>query len=222
MSHPGRVGSSASRRAVLLGGLGSLGALGASACGGGRTRAEPPRPAATSDPGATISQAADLQWAALGAALENLAVRAYAAVDGRAQQGVYGPVPAAVSRYLAAAAQQHREHALAWNELLNRAARPVVTGTPLTSAAGSLDAVDATQTVLAAMKVAGALESAAAATYLQVVGTAADTEVITLAATLAPVEAQHAAVLGLLLGTSPSPGTFLTTSSALKPSALTT
>lgn len=158
---------------------------------------------------------------ALAAALENLVVAGYALVLTRATAGAYGTVPPALQAFATTAQAQHRDHAGAWNAVLTKAGKPPVTGTPLSSAQSTVAALTAATTATAVASAAAALELTLAQTCLEAVGAGSEPGLIALAATIAPVEAQHAAVLNLLLGTAPAPHSSLQTGSAVQPGVLT-
>lgn len=208
----------ASRRSVLLGGVGTAVAVLA-----GCSRAENATPPVAPSPPASAggAYAGDLRVLALSAALENLAVRAYARVRTRAAAGGYGSVPPAVTAFVAAAQAQHREHAAAWNGLLSAAGRPPVTGIPVRGAASLQATLTGAASVHDLAAAAAALEVTLAQTFLAAVGTLTDPHALGLAAAVAPVEAQHAATVNLLLGSPPVPQPTLGTGSAVPPSAFT-
>jgi hypothetical protein len=148
-------------------------------------------------------------------------VTAYAQVRTRATAGGYGAVPPAVTTFLAAAQAQHRDHAHAWNALLSKAGVPAVTGTPLRGVPSLLRPLTTAGTVRDLSTAASALETSLAQTCLAAVGSVADAAAVGLAAGIAPVEAQHAAVLNFFLATAPAPQPILPTGSAIRPDALT-
>jgi hypothetical protein len=217
----GRVaGRATSRRGVLLGGLAAAGAGLLAACGGsdkGGTQA-----AASGTPTRAASPyTGDLRVVALAAALENLAVAAYTMALAKATAGDYGTVPAAVGEFATVARAQHVDHAKAWNGVLSGAKLPMITGTPLTIAASEVAKLKATKSVPELATFALGLENAAAHTYLYAMTNVTDSGGIATAATIAPVEAMHAAVLTFIAGDYPVPDAFLDTSSAVGPAALT-
>jgi hypothetical protein len=76
-------------------------------------------------------------------------------------------------------------------------------------------------TLVGVAKQAMALENAAASTYLLAAGAVKSAGGIAIASTIAPVEAQHAAILAFVLGDYPIPASFITTTGAVPPSAFT-
>ncbi|MGF7235124.1 MAG: ferritin-like domain-containing protein, partial [Frankia sp.] len=139
----------------------------------------------------------------------------------KAKAGDYGPVPAAVGQFAMVAMSQHRDHAKAWNGVLTAARLPAVTGTPLTIAASEVAKLKATTSVIQLARFALSLENAAADTYLYAMANVADEGGIATAASIAPVEAMHASILGFIAGQYPVPDSFLGITSAVMPSALT-
>ncbi|HEY5335860.1 MAG TPA: ferritin-like domain-containing protein [Mycobacteriales bacterium] len=203
---------------MLLGGVGVTVGATLAACGRSRPTTASHRPTSSSPVSPYVG---DLRVVALAAATENLAVAAYARARTRATAGGYGTVPLAVATYLAAAQAQHLDHADAWNGLLSKAGAPPVVGTPLRSAPSFLRSLTTATTVGNLTTAASALEAALAQTCLAAVGSVADVAVLGLAAGIAPVEAQHAAVLNFFLATAPTPQSFLPTGSAIVSSDLT-
>lgn len=204
---------------MLLTGVGALGALVLAGCGRSASGHSPPSsggvgPSST-DPGPG-GYAAELHAVALAAALENALVFGY----DLALTGAHGSAPA-----LAAFAQtvraHHTEHAAAWNAVLTRAGQPAVTGRPLSNAQALLAPLRSAGSAAGVARAAVDLERAAAATYLSALGSMTDPDGLRAAATIAPIEAQHAAALLTLLGDDPAPASFLTTSGAIAASVLT-
>lgn len=208
-----------SRRGVLLGGLGLAGAAGLAACSGSGSRR--PAPSSPPPPSPTSPYVGDARFAALFAALENLTAAGYGVVLTKIRAGTYGPLPGSVVSVVTTAAAHHADHAQAWNRVLTGSGRPAVTGTPLTTATGALAPVQAAAQAADALAAAGALEQTAAATYLAAVAALRGPQTLALAAAVAPVEAQHGAVLQLLLGAAPVPAATLSSSGGIGPDALT-
>jgi Ferritin-like domain len=217
----GVVKSQASRRNFLLGsfavvGAGALAACGSSSSGGSTTA---PSTAATSS--GSSKYTGDLKVVALAAALENLAVAGYGLALSNAGKGVYGKVPAAIGNFVTVAQKQHSDHAAAWNSVLKGAGLPQITGTPLTIASGAVSSLKAAKTIPDVAKVALGLENAAAQTYVFAAANVTDTGGIATAASIAPVEAMHAAILSFVLGQYPVPNSDIGISGAVQPSAFT-
>ena len=219
------------RRSFLLGvgGVAVLGGVAAcSSSGGGRktsaaapsTSASAPAPT-SSAPAAGSKYTGDLKVVALAAALENLAVAAYGMAIQAAGSGKLGKVPPAVATFAATVMQQHKDHSDAWNAVLGKANLPKITGTPVSIAADQVKMLQAAKSVVDVAKLALALENAAAETYLFATGNVKDPGGIMTAATIEPVETMHAAILNFVLGQYPIPMSFIGTTNAVMPSALT-
>lgn len=219
-------GRPTARRSFLIG----LG--GAAVVGGVAACSSSTSPASTSSAPVTSASATgegtggskytgDLRVVALAAALENLAVAAYTGALTAAGKGTYGPVPAAVGTFVQTAMAQHQDHAAAWNAVLTRANLPAVSGAPLTITNAQVAALGAAKSIVDVAKLALALEDAAAQTYTFATENVTDAGGIMTAATIQPVETMHAAILHFVLGEYPVPVSFIGTSQAVKPAALT-
>ncbi|MCX4776615.1 ferritin-like domain-containing protein [Streptomyces sp. NBC_01264] len=163
----------------------------------------------------------DLKVVALAAALENQAVGAYGAALKAADAGKLGKVPPAVGTFAKTAMDQHAAHAKAWNAVLTGAGRPAITGVPLSNQPATVKALGRAKDVGAVARLALALEDQAAQTYLFAVGHVSSPAGIGTAASIAPVEAMHAAILHFVLGEYPVPDAFLQTDKAAEPALLT-
>ena len=150
----------------------------------------------------------DLRVAALEASLENLAVATYGAALSAATAGKLGTVPNAVATFVETAMAQHKDHAAAWNAIIFRAGYKKVTA-PNAAIAKSVDsALAKLSDVPGVARLALSLEEAAAATYLEAIGVMSGRAAIETAATIQPVEMQHAAILNVVLGRDPVPAAF--------------
>jgi hypothetical protein len=118
------------------------------------------------------------------------------------------------------AQSHHKQHAAAWNSILTGAGKPAVTGVDQTVKTGVIDpGFAAVKTVPDLAKLALGLENVAAATYLNGIQNALqDTGAIKVAASIQPVEMQHAAILNFVLGEYPVPDSFSKTDGARTPS----
>ncbi|MFD3675840.1 ferritin-like domain-containing protein [Streptomyces sp. NPDC058613] len=141
-------------------------------------------------------------------------------VDGRVTREL-GMVPPAVGTFAQAAMEQHAAHAKAWNAVLTGAGRPAITGVPLSNQPATLKALGQAKDIGAVARLALALEDQAAQTYLFAVGNVSSPAGIKTAASIAPVEAMHAAILHFVLGEYPVPDAFLQTDRAANPALLT-
>jgi hypothetical protein len=206
-----------SRRTFLMG-------AGALVAGGGLLAAcsSSSSPSASSRPKSTTRTSApypanltgDLKVAALAASLENLAVFAYKAGIQAATAGKLGTVPPAVVTFAETALSQHQQHAAAWNALLTGAGHQAVTETdPALTPTVRADFAKVTN-VVGLAKLALTLENVAAQTYQVAATTVESPHAISTAATIQPVEMQHAAILYFVLGQYPVPNAFDPTSDA--------
>lgn len=212
------------RRRFLLGaGALAAGTLLAAACGSDNTTKNNASGASTAAGGANNGKlSGDLAIAALAASLENLAVQTYQAGLDAATMGKLGAVPPAVATFAKTAQQQHKDHAAAWNSILTGAGKSAVTGVDKTVQDAVVTPGFANvHNVADLAKFALGLENVAAATYLNGIQNAIkDPGAIKVAASIQPVEMQHAAILNLILGTYPIPDTFAKTDGARGPDDL--
>lgn len=200
-----------SRRTFLLGaaGVGAGGAL-LAACGSSSKTSSPttvaPQSATTGGGSSSSTSGAlsgDLAVAATAASLENLGVYAYKAGITAATAGKLGTVPPAVVTFAKTAMMQHEDHAKAWNSALTGAGKPAVTATDpaLTPTVNAAFAKVTNVTELA--QLALLVENIAAQTYQGAIPALSATSSIGVAATIHPVEMQHAAILYYVLGQYP-------------------
>jgi hypothetical protein len=156
----------------------------------------------------------DVRVAALAASLENLAVSTYASALSAATAGKLGTVPSAVATFVKTAMAQHKDHAAAWNAVVTSGGYKSITA-PNAAIAVTVKAAFAKVTNIAGVAaLALTLEDAAAATYLEAVGVLSGKQAIETAATIQPVEMQHAAILHFVLGQYPVPQAFSVTAGA--------
>ncbi|PZS34644.1 MAG: hypothetical protein DLM58_05375 [Pseudonocardiales bacterium] len=214
-----------SGRRTFLMGMGGVVVLGtAAACSSSKKKASPSggassTGAATSGAGGTYT--GDLKVVALAAALENLAVTAYQGALTKAGKGELGKIPPAVGTFVTVAMKQHQDHSAAWNSVLKKAGKPAISGAPLTITKDQVAMLNAAKSVPDVAKLALALENAAAETYTFAAQNVTDAGGIMTAATIQPVETMHAAILSFVLGQYPVPVSFIGTSNAVPPTALT-
>jgi hypothetical protein len=216
----------ASRRRFLLGAGGVAAAMALAACSssGSSTSSAGGTPSTGGSSAATGSSSmytGDLQVVALATALENQAVGAYGAALAAAKAGKLGTVPPAVATFVTTAMAQHTDHARAWNAVLTGAGKPAITNVPLSNQPATLQALAAVTDVGGAAKLALMLENQAAQTYLFATYNVTSPAGIATAASIAPVEAMHAAILNFVLGQYPVPDDFLPTDKAASPTLLT-
>ncbi|WP_329215707.1 ferritin-like domain-containing protein [Streptomyces sp. NBC_01485] len=207
--------SAPSRRSLVLGAAGAV--LGAAGIGVGL--------ALHADGGshhAPSPYSGDLRTVALAAALENQAVSAYQAVDAALRAGRLGPAVPALAEFVRTATAHHTQHAATWNAILREAHKPVVTGAPLSGHAQLMKRIKAASTVAEVVSAVQGLEYRAAQTHTAAAGSLTGTgPAVVAAATIAPVEAMHAATLGYVLGGPSGTASFLGMSEALRTTELT-
>ncbi|MFB7677835.1 ferritin-like domain-containing protein [Kitasatospora purpeofusca] len=217
------------RRRFLLGAGGAAAALTLAACSSSGSGGSPapapgsPSGSASGSPSGSASgqYTGDLKVVALATALENQAVGAYQAALDAAKAGRLGTVPPAVATFITTAMGQHADHAKVWNSVLTGAGKPAVTDVPLSNQPATLKALGAATDVATVAKLALSLEDQAAQTYLFATYNVTSPGGIATAATIAPVEAMHAAILNYVLGQYPVPDDFLPVDKAASPDLLT-
>ena len=196
----------ASRRTFLLGAAGATaGGLLLAACGS--SSSTPSGSASSTHAGSTAGSSGgasvDLAVAAMAASLENLAVFAYTAGIQAATAGKLGKVPPAVVTFATTAKAQHQAHAGAWNGILTAAGKPSVTETDPALTPTVQAAFAKVTDVTGLAKLALLLENTAAQTYQNGIAVVSSSHAIGVAATIQPVEMQHAAILYFVLGQYP-------------------
>lgn len=201
--------SGRSRRAFVLGISGLGVGLALEACGGGAVAAPSP-------------YSGELRTAALAVALENQAVSAYQAIDAALRAGKLGPAVPALAAFVQTALAHHVQHAATWNAILRAAHKPAVTGIPLSGNAQVMSTVGSASDLGAAVAAVQRLEIQAAQTYTAAIESLTGLgSTVTAAATIAPVEAMHAAALGYLFGGRSAVAGFLGTGGVVPITALT-
>ncbi len=194
-----------SRRGFLIGAGALAGGAVLAACSSGSSGST-----TTTAPGSsTVGKlTGDLAVAALAASLENLAVAAYGDVLSAATAGHLGTVPPAVANFAMTVKSQHTQHAQAWNSAIVAAGHQAIsTPDPVLTPVITKDFGKVTD-VTGAAKLALMLENVAAATYQSAVSAVKATSSIKVAASIQPVEMQHAAILNFVLGQYPVPNAF--------------
>ncbi|MEE4545143.1 ferritin-like domain-containing protein [Streptomyces sp. V4-01] len=180
-----------------------------------------PSSSASASASSTGQYTGDLQVVALAVALENQAVGAYQATLNAAKAGKLGTVPPAVATFVTTAMAQHADHAKAWNSVLTAAGKPAIHNVPLSNQPATLAALGKAKNYTDVAKLALQLEDQAAQTYLFATSNVKAAAGIATAASIAPVEAMHAAILHFILGQYPVPDDFLPTDKAASPALLT-
>ncbi|MEU1130104.1 ferritin-like domain-containing protein [Streptomyces sp. NPDC005900] len=207
------------RRRFLIGAGASAAALALAACGGDSDGSTGTPSKSPSGSGGTYT--GDLKVVALAAALENQAVGAYQAALKAAKDGKLGKVPPVFATFAQTAMDQHKDHADAWNAILASADKPKITGTPLSNHDDVTKALGKVKDVPGVAKLALRLEDQATQTYVFAASNVKSKGGIETAATIAPVEAMHSAILHYVLGQYPVPDDFIGTDKAASPSLLT-
>lgn len=208
-----------SRRTFLLGtGAAAVGGVLLAACSSSSSSSSSAAKPASSSSSSSAKYPADLtgdlKVAALAASLENLAVYAYTAGINAATAGKLGKVPPAVVTFAETARSQHQQHGAAWNSVLTGAGKAKVTeNDPALTPTINSDFAKVTDVTGLAM-LALTLENVAAQTYQVAITALSSKKAIGVAATINPVELQHAAILNFVLGNYPVPNAFDPTSDA--------
>jgi hypothetical protein len=198
--------SRTSRRGFLIGAGALAGGAVLAACSSGSS--SPTTTAGSSGAATSNRLTGDLAVAALAASLENLAVAAYGDVLSAATAGKLGAVPPAVGTFATTVKRQHTQHAQAWNSAIVAAGHSaIIKPDPVLVPVVTKDFAKVTN-VTGAAKLALMLEDIAAATYLSAVSAVKATSSVKVAASIQPVEMQHAAILNFILGQYPVPNAF--------------
>lgn len=178
---------------------------------GGR---DPNNPTAA-EPSAALAE--DLDTAAFAAGLEVLAIDTYRRTAEAAASGALGPVPPAVAELLTTVMGHHQAALDQWNRALAVSGKPQVTKPDPTLQPTVDAALKMVVDVPSAARLALMLEDTAAATYLAAIPKLKAPESIAVAASIQPVDMQHAAMLRFALGDYPVPDTFARTEAAAMP-----
>jgi hypothetical protein len=210
--------SQSTRRGFLMGAGVALGGLALAACGSSSKKSSRAGSSGTTTVpagGGAEKLTGDLAIVALAAALENSAVATYQAGIDAATAGKLGTVPTAVVTFAKTAQSHHKDHAAAWNSVLVGNGRKSVTGVDKTVQDGVVTPEFAKVTDVAGLaNLALELENVAGSTYLAAIGAIQNKDGIKVAATIEPVELQHAAILNFVLGKYPVPNGFTPTNGA--------
>jgi hypothetical protein len=198
------------RRGFLIGAGAVAGGALLAACSSGSSSSTTTTSGAAGSSGSakTAALTGDLAVAALAASLENLAVAAYGDVLTAATAGKLGTVPPAVANFATTVKGQHTQHAQAWNSAIVAAGHKAITVTdPVLTPVITADFAKVTD-VTGAAKLALMLEDGAAATYQSAISAVKANSSVKVAASIQPVEMQHAAILNFVLGQYPVPNAF--------------
>lgn len=150
----------------------------------------------------------DLRVVAMAASLENSGIATYMAGIKAATAGKLGPIPGAVVTFAETAMAQHEDHQKAWNAVLTAAGKKPVSAVDPVLQPTINAALAKVTTVTGLAELALQVENTAGETYqngLSVIKSAAG---IKTAASIQPVEFQHAAILYFVLGKYPVPQAF--------------
>lgn len=204
----------ATRRNFLRGGVVTAGALGGgallAACGGG----------SSSTATASAAASGDLKVAQLAASLEVLAVSTYNTALTAAGTGSFGAVPPAFATFAMTAMSQHQDHENGWNAALQKAGLPAQTMPDPKYKQIVSNALPGLKTIADVANLALTLETVAVQTYTAGASLLMAKANRAVALTIAPVEAQHVAILNFVLGTYPIPSSFIMTDKAASVSDL--
>ncbi|HEY5244190.1 MAG TPA: ferritin-like domain-containing protein [Acidimicrobiales bacterium] len=200
---------STNRRTFLLGAGGALAGVGVLAAvattpglaAAASTSSVTPTTSSTSNPEAGLS--GTLAVAALAASLENLAIYTYGVAATAAQAGKLGTVPPAILQFVKTVVTQHTQHAAAWNSLLTGAGKKAVTVTDPALTPTVDQQLGQVTTLTQVAQLALMLENTAAQTYQAEASKLKSAKAVAVAATIQPVEMQHAAILYYVLGEYP-------------------
>jgi hypothetical protein len=200
--------SRTSRRGFLIGAGALAGGAVLAACSSGSSSSTTTTAKPSSGSTTAGKLTGDLAVAALAASLENLAVAAYGDVLTAATAGKLGTVPPAVATFATTVKSQHTQHAQAWNSAIVAAGhQAITTPDPVLTPVITADFAKVTD-VTGAAKLALMLEDVAAATYQSAISAVKATSSVKVAASIQPVEMQHAAILNFVLGQYPVPNAF--------------
>ena len=200
--------SRTSRRGFLIGAGAVAGGALIAACSSGSSSSTTTTSGGSSGAPTAGKLTGDLAVAALAAGLENLAVAAYGDVLTAAGAGKLGTVPPAISTFVTTVKEQHAQHAQAWNSAITGAGHAAIaTPDPVLTPVITADFKKVTD-VPGAAKLALMLEEVAGATYQSAVGVVKAVSSVQVAASIQPVELQHAAILNFALGQYPVPNAF--------------
>jgi hypothetical protein len=202
------------RRKFLIGTGGLAGAAVLAACS-----SSPAKPGSGSAMAGGEGQklSGDLQVVAMASSLENSGIATYMAGIKAATAGKLGKVPPAVVTFAQTAMAQHKDHQAAWNSVLTSSGKEAVTAVDPVIQPTINKAFAKVTTVGGLAELALLVENIAGETYqngLSVIKSAAG---IKTAASIQPVEFQHAAILSFVLGKYPVPSAFTGVSSARPP-----
>ena len=144
----------------------------------------------------------------MAASLENSGVATYMAGIKAATAGKLGTVPPAVVTFSETAMSQHEDHAKAWNAVLTAAGKQPVTAVDPVLQPTINAAFAKVTSVTGLAELALVVENTAGETYQNALSVIKSPAGIKTAASIQPVEFQHAAILYFVLGKYPVPNAF--------------
>ena len=150
----------------------------------------------------------DLQAVAMAASLENSGIATYMAGIKAATAGKLGTVPPAVVTFAETAMAQHEDHQKAWNAVLTAAGKQPVTAVDPVLQPTINAAFAKVKNVTGLAELALVVENTAGETYQNALSVIKSPAGIKTAASIQPVEFQHAAILYFVLGKYPVPNAF--------------
>jgi hypothetical protein len=159
----------------------------------------------------------DLRVVAMAASLEQTGIATYMAGIKAATAGKLGTVPPAVVTFATTAMSQHQDHQKAWNAVLTAAGKQPVTAVDPAIQPTVNAAFAKVKNITGLAQLALMVENIAGETYQNGLSVIKSTAGIKTAASIEPVEFQHAAILSYILGKYPVPSAFTGVSSARPP-----
>ena len=211
------------RRTFLLGAGGFVAGAGILAAVGSAPELAAAAPSTSltapgTSPGAGLS--GDLAIAAVAASVENLAIHTYLSAAKAAGAGKFGTVPPAITTFITTVVGQHRQHAAAWNGLLTAAGKQAVSVTDPALTPTANEELSQATSLRQVAQLALTLENTAAQTYQAEASRLRSARAVALAASIQPVEMQHAAILYYVLGEYPGIQTSSKSPLAFNPTTL--
>ena len=149
-----------------------------------------------------------------------LAINTYGAALQAASSGALGAVPPAVATFATTALGHHKDHRDAWNAALKKAGQKAQTAPDPALNGMVQQKLKMVSSVTDVANLALLLENVAAETYANGAGLLQSKANRLVSMSIAPVEAQHAAILSFVLGQYPIPNAFFPLKDARGPQDL--